>query len=74
MRTAIPPMWPGYAICGLSLLLVLSLALRGFSPGTPVSKFQFDDSRNQVDEERLCGCATSKIGIYLFLYLLLGGD
>ena len=24
------------AICGLSLLLVLSLALRGFSPGTPV--------------------------------------
>ena len=24
------------AICGLSLLLVLSFALRGFSPGTPV--------------------------------------
>ena len=39
------------AICGLSLLLVLSLAPSGFSPGTPVfplssktniSKFQFD--------------------------------
>ena len=38
-------------ICGLSLLLVLFSALRGFSPGTPVfhslqkptlSKFQFD--------------------------------
>ena len=35
-------MWPGFstpgvdAICGLSLLLVLSLAPRGFSPGTPV--------------------------------------
>ena len=28
---------PGvHAVCGLSLLLVLSLALRGFSPGTPV--------------------------------------
>ena len=28
---------PGvHAICGLSLLLVLSLAPRGFSPGTPV--------------------------------------
>ena len=28
---------PGFdAICGLSLLLVLSLAPRGFSPGTPV--------------------------------------
>ena len=25
------------AICGLNLLLVLSLAPRGFSPGTPVS-------------------------------------
>ena len=24
------------AICGLSLLLILSLAPRGFSPGTPV--------------------------------------
>ena len=38
------------AICGLSLLLVLSLAPRGFSPGnlvflspkTNISKFQFD--------------------------------
>ena len=39
------------AICGLSLLLVVSFALRGFSPVTPVlpspqktniSKFQFD--------------------------------
>ena len=32
-------MWPGFKshqICGLSLLLVLSLASRGFSPGTPV--------------------------------------
>ena len=38
------------AICGLSLLLVLSLAPRGFSPGTPV--FSYD--------EPLCGCATSK--------------
>ena len=34
--TRLPPMWPVYAICGLSLLLVLSLALRGFSPGTLV--------------------------------------
>ena len=39
--TRLPPCGPGLnpgvdAICGLSLLLVLSLALRGFSPGTPV--------------------------------------
>ena len=66
------------AICGLSLLLVLSLAPRGFSPGTPVfpspEKPTFPNSnstRNQVDEEPLCGCATSKsLFIYLFIYFL----
>ena len=54
-------------ICGLSLLLDLSLALRGFSPGTPVfpspQKPTFPNSnltRNKVDEELLCGCATLK--------------
>ena len=63
------------AICGLSLLLVLSLALGGFSPGTlvfpPPQKPTFPNSnstRNQVDEEPLCGCATCKL---LFLLLLL---
>ena len=68
-------------ICGLSLLLVLSLAPRGFSPGTPVfpspQKLTFPNSnstRNQVDEEPLCGCATSKSSlfiIYLFIYLFI---
>ena len=64
------------AICELSLLLVLSFATRGFSPGTPVfpspQKTTFPNStstRNQVDEELLCGCATSKsLFIYLFIY------
>ena len=55
------------AICGLSLLLVLSLAHapRGFSPCTPVflshRKPGFSNSnstRNQVDEEPLSGCAS----------------
>ena len=62
------------AICGLSLLLVLSLAPRGFSPGTPVfpspQKPTFPNSnstRNQVDEEPLCGCATCKSLFILFL-------
>ena len=66
------------AICGLSLLLVLSLAPRGFSPGTPVfpspQKPTFPNSnstRNQVDEEPLCGCATSKSLLLLLLLLLL---
>ena len=55
------------AICGLSLLLVLSFAPKGFSPGTSVfpspQKTAFSNSnstRNQVDKEPLCGCATSK--------------
>ena len=42
--TCLPPMHPGFdfqtrrhtAVCGLSLLLVLFLAPRGFSLGTPV--------------------------------------
>ena len=67
------------AMCGLSLLLVLSFALRGFSLGTPVfpspRKPTFPNSnsiRNQVDKEPLCGCtcATSK-SLLLFLLLLI---
>ena len=63
----------------LGLLLVLSLAPRGFSPGTPVfpcpKKRTFpknsNSTRNQVDKEPLSGCVTSKsLSIYLFLYLL----
>ena len=55
------------------LLLVLSFAPRGFSLGTSVfpssQKPAFPNSnstRSQVDEEPLCGCATSKS---LFNYL-----
>ena len=58
-------------ICVLSLLLVLSLVPRGFSPGTPVfpSPPNCNSTRNQVDEEPLCGCATSKsLFIYLFIH------
>ena len=57
---------PGFdTICGLILLLFFSFAPRGFSPGTPVflspQKPTFPNStRNQVDEEPLCGNATSK--------------
>ena len=59
---------PGiFAICGLSLLLVPSLAPKGFSPGTPVfpsplkpTCLNFNSTRNQADEEPLCGWASSK--------------
>ena len=65
------------AICGLSLLLVLSFAPRGFSLGTPVfpspQKPTFPNSnstRSQVDKEPLYGCATSKsLFMILFIYL-----
>ena len=63
----------GDAICGLSLLLVLSFAPRGFSPGTPVfpspqkpTFLNSNSTRNQVDEEPLCGCATSK-SLFIFI-------
>ena len=59
---------PGiFAICGLSLLLLLSFVPRGFSPGVPVffsphkpTCLNSNSTRNRVDEEALCGCATSK--------------
>ena len=64
------------AICGLSLLLVLSFAPRGFSPGTPVfhspqkpTFSNYNSTRNQVDEEPLCGCATSKSLFIYFIYV-----
>ena len=66
------------AICGLSLLLVLSLAPRGFSLGTPVFPSpqkptvpNSNSTRNQVDEEPLCGCATSKSLFIYFIYLFI---
>ena len=65
------------AICGLSLLLVLSFAPRGFYPGTPVfpspQKPTFPNSnstRNQVDKEPLCGCATCKSLFNYFIYFI----
>ena len=70
-----PGSHPGVdAICGLSLLLVVSFALRGFSLVTPVfpspQKPTFVNSnstRDQVDEELQGGCATSKS---LFIYFI----
>ena len=54
------------ATCGLSLLLVLSLSPRGFSPGTPVfpspqnPTFPNSNSiRNRVDEELLTKSSSS---------------
>ena len=59
------------AICGLSLLLVLSHTLRGF-PSPQKANLQLDQE-NQVDKEPLCGGATSKSFFiclfYLFIYL-----
>ena len=64
-----------YAICGLSLLLILSIAPRGFSLGTPVfsssqkpTSANFNLTRNPVGEELPCGCATSKSLFILFIY------
>ena len=61
-------------MCGLSLLLVLSFAPRGFSPGTPVfpspQKPTFPNSsstRNQVDGGPLSGCATPISLFILFI-------
>ena len=65
---------PGvHTICELSLLLVLSLAPRGFSTGTPVfpspqkpTSPKSNLTRNQVGEEPSSGSANSKL---LFIHL-----
>ena len=74
-------MWPGFKSRPRSHLWVEFAAgslpcHEGFSPGTPVfpspQKLAFPNSnltRNQVDKEALCGCATFKS---LFIYLLRG--
>ena len=62
------------AICGSSLLLVLSPAPRGFSSGTPVFPFpqkptfpNSNSTRKQAGEEPLCGCATSRSLFIIYL-------
>ena len=79
-NTCLPLMWPGFQsrrrrhMWVLSLLLVLSVAPRDFSPSTPVfsspQKPAFSNSnstRNQLDEEPLSGYATSK-SLLIFLF------
>ena len=56
-----------------SLWLVLSFALRGFSPGTLV--FPYPTRLGVTDKESLCGCSTSKSslinkGIYNFFRII----
>ena len=60
-------------LCGLRLLLVP----RGFSPVTPVFPSpqkptlpNSNSTRNQVDKEPLCGCATSK-SFFLDLFIIV---
>ena len=72
--TRLPPMWPSSnpgveAICGLSLLLVLSFAPRDFSPGTPVSPLLFDQEWGR-QRTTLWMCYLQII-IYLFIYLFI---
>ena len=62
----------------VGLLLVLSFAPRSFSPSAPVfpspQKPKFPNSnltRNQVDEEPYCGCATSKLVLFIYLFIYL---
>ena len=61
------------AICGLSLLLVLSFALRGFSPGTPVfpcpQKRTFLNSSSTHFVDVLS--TNHSLFIYLFILVLM---
>ena len=59
----------------VEFLFVLSFTPRGFSPATPVVSFLLkptfsnsNSTRNQVDEEPQCGCATSKSLLFSFVH------
>ena len=72
-RVQIPASTP----CGLSLLLVFFFAPSevlpghsGFSPLLKTQHFQIPIRPGKIDDERLCECATSKIVIYSFIYLV----
>ena len=69
------------AICGLSLWLVLSLAPRGFSPGTPVfplssktniSKFQFDQDVENLELNILVNMTLNN-WIWFYYQVIWGG-
>ena len=73
----LPPAWvqipASTPLCGLRLLLVP----RGFSPVTPVFPSpqkptlpNSNSTRNQVDKEPLCGCATSK-SLFIDLFIIV---
>ena len=64
------------AICGLSLLLALSLAPRGFPPGTLVlpspQKQTFlnsNSTRNQVDEEHYVDVLPPNRHYYYYMHM-----
>ena len=74
---------PGVDVkCGSSLLSVLSLVPRGFSPSTPVfsspkktkmSKFQLGHLRNQVDEDHVVEVLPLNCYLFIYLFILLMG-
>ena len=73
---------PGVDVkCGLSLLLVLFFALKGFSPGTPVfpspqkPKIPWisnsNSTRNQARQRTILWMCYLQIIIYLFIYFII---
>ena len=76
--TRLPPIWSGFiALCGLSLVMVLSLVSRGFfflvfpfSSNTSISEFQFDQEWQTNNHFLNLLLLNRYLFIYLFTYLL----
>ena len=75
VRVLIPAWTPyvGWVCCWFSpFLREVFLQVLWFSPLLKPTISNSNSTRNQVDEEPLCGCATSKLlFIYLFIYFTL---
>ena len=73
----LPPMWPGFKSRRRRHMWVeFVIGSTPVFPSPQQPAFPNSNStRNQLDEEPLCGCATSKsLFIYLFIYLFLSNS
>ena len=78
----LPPLWPGFKswqqrhmwvdfVVGSLLCSEVFLRVLRFSPPQKPTFSNSNSTRNQADEEPLCGYATSKYYLFIYIYLYL---
>ena len=67
--TCLPPMWPRFKTRCWRHMWVDTHTPRGFRSTQKATFLNSSLTRNRVDEEPLCGCATSK-SLFIYLFIL----